>query len=63
MRTLNRLSSSAVFPKCCSATMGRIYIASHGLWAYKNGAKINFSIPGKPTDKRVRRKLQWAVAG
>ena len=51
VRTLNQLKFSRGVPKVLFCDKGSEF-TSHAmdLWAYQNGAKIDFSRPGKPTD-------------
>jgi len=51
VRTLNRLKQDRGVPKVLFCDNGSEF-TSHAmdLWAYQNGAKIDFSRPGKPTD-------------
>ena len=51
VRTLNQLKFSRGVPKVLFCDNGSEF-TSHAmdLWAYQNGAKIDFSRPGKPTD-------------
>jgi putative transposase len=51
VRTLNQLKFSRGVPKVLFCDNGSEF-TSHAmdLWAYQNGAKIDFSKPGKPTD-------------
>jgi putative transposase len=30
-------------------------------WAYENGVEFHFIEPGKPTQERVHRELQWEI--
>ena len=52
VRTLNRSESKRGVPKLLFCDNGSEF-SSHAmdLWAYQNGVKIDFSRPGKPTDK------------
>src|SRR5271154_2108774 len=51
VRTLNRLKLERGIPKVLFCDNGSEF-TSHAmdLWAYRNGVKIDFSRPGKPTD-------------
>ncbi len=51
VRTLNKLKLERGVPKVLFCDNGSEF-TSHAmdLWAYQNGAKIDFSRPGKPTD-------------
>jgi putative transposase len=51
IRTLNRLKSSRGVPKVLFCDNGSEFTSqAMDLWAYRNGVKIDFSRPGKPTD-------------
>ena len=51
MRTLNRLKLAREVPKVLFCDNGSEFTSqAMDLWAYRNGAKIDFSRPGKPTD-------------
>ena len=51
MRTLNRLKLGREVPKVLFYDNGSEFTSqAMDLWAYRNGAKIDFSRPGKPTD-------------
>ncbi|MBB5343375.1 putative transposase [Edaphobacter lichenicola] len=51
VRTLNRLKSSRGVPKVLFCDNGSEFTSqAMDLWAYRNGVKIDFSRPGKPTD-------------
>ena len=51
VRTLNRLKLSRGVPKVVFCDNGSEFTSqAMDLWAYRNGAKIDFSRPGKPTD-------------
>jgi putative transposase len=62
VQTLNRLKSSRGVPKVLYCDNGSEFTSQlMDLWVYRNGVKIDFSRPGKPTRQRVRRKLQRHV--
>ena len=51
VRTLNRLKVERGVPKVLFCDNGSEFTSQvMDLWAYRNGAKIDFSRPGKPTD-------------
>ena len=51
MRTLNRLKYEGRVPKLLFCDNGSEFTSqAMDLWAYRNGVKIDFSRPGKPTD-------------
>ncbi len=51
VRTLNRLRLERGVPKVLFCDNGSEFTSqAMDLWAYRNGAKIDFSRPGKPTD-------------
>jgi putative transposase len=51
VRTLNRLKQEGRTPKLLFCDNGSEFSGqAMDLWAYQNGAKIDFSRPGKPTD-------------
>jgi putative transposase len=51
VRTLNRLKHEGRTPKLLFCDNGSEFSGqAMDLWAYQNGAKIDFSRPGKPTD-------------
>ena len=51
VQTLNRLKSSRGVPKVLFCDNGSEFTRQvMDLWAYRNGVKIDFSRPGKPTD-------------
>jgi putative transposase len=51
VRTLNRLKHEGRAPKLLFCDNGSEFSSqAMDLWAYQNGAKIDFSRPGKPTD-------------
>jgi putative transposase len=51
VRTLNRLKLDRGVPKVLFCDNGSEFTCqAMDLWAYRNGAKIDFSRPGKPTD-------------
>jgi putative transposase len=54
VRTLNKLKLERGVPKVLFCDNGSEF-TSHAmdLWAYRNGAKIDFSRPGKPTDNAI----------
>ena len=51
VRTLNRMKTERGVPKLLFCNNGSEFTSqAMDLWAYRNGAKIDFSRPGKPTD-------------
>jgi putative transposase len=51
VRTLNRLKLDRGVPKVLFCDNGSEFTSqAMDLWAYRNGAKVDFSRPGKPTD-------------
>ncbi len=51
VRTLNRLKLDREVPKVLFCDNGSEFTSqAMDLWAYRNGSKIDFSRPGKPTD-------------
>jgi len=51
VRTLNKLKHEGRVPKLLFCDNGSEFVGqAMDLWAYQNGAKIDFSRPGKPTD-------------
>ena len=51
VRTLSRLKSSRGVPQVLFCDNGSEFTSQvMDLWAYRNGVKIGFSRPGKPTD-------------
>jgi len=51
VRTLNRMKTERGVPKLLFCDNGSEFTSqAMDLWAYRNGAKIDFSRPGKPTD-------------
>ncbi len=51
MRVLNRLKQERGVPKMLFCDNGSEFTGQRmDLWAYRNGVKIDFSRPGKPTD-------------
>ena len=64
VQTLERTCAQAGYPRTIRVDQGSEFI-SRGLdlWAYANDVTLDFSRPGKPTDKRVHRSLQGAPAG
>ena len=51
VRTLNRLKLDHDVPKALFCDNGSEFTSqAMDLWAYRNGVKIDFSRPGKPTD-------------
>jgi putative transposase len=51
VRTLNQLKNKRGVPKLLFCDNGSEFTSqAMDLWAYQNGAKIDFSRPGKPTD-------------
>jgi putative transposase len=51
VRVLNRMKADRAVPKVLFCDNGSEFTSqAMDLWAYRNGAKIDFSRPGKPTD-------------
>jgi hypothetical protein len=64
VRVLNRLKEQRGVPKLLFCDNGFEFTGQiMDLWAYRNNMKIDFSRPGKPTDKRVRGELSTEPSG
>ena len=63
-RTLSRLKSSCGVPKVLFCDNGSELTSQvMDLWAYRNGVKIDFSEPGKPTDNACVESFDGTLRG
>lgn len=62
VQTLEHTCAAVGYPKTIRVDQCSEFISRDlDLWAYSNGVTLDFSRPGKPTDKCVHRSVQWTL--